>query len=173
MAELKYDIVPENAPRFAADIVGVAKKHFDVTLDYSVNSLADVDQVIGGFHEEGLKLDDVAAMVFGFGCYVGEIFVRHAGATWRAATQEEIENYYGVPLIVVLTNDTTANPIGKIIKRLEEGDEHDLPYFYRGMCRTARDGVPRAPTWWQRLLRKIWPTSHVTIIPQSPDERSG
>jgi hypothetical protein len=155
MAELKYDIIPENAARFAADIVVVAKNHFDVTLDYSVNSLAGVDRIIGGFHEEGLKLDDVAATVFGFGCYVGEIFVKHAGATWRAATQEEIENYYGVPLIVELGNGTTANPIGKIIKRLDEGEEHNVPYFYRAMCRTAREPFPRAATFWQRLLSKL------------------
>lgn len=153
MAELKHDIVPENAPLFAADIVVVAQEHFGATLDYSVQSLAEVDRIVGGLHEEGLKLDDVAAMVFGLGCYVGEIFVRHAGATWRAATQEEIENYYGVPLIVQLSNDTTANPIGKIIKRLEEGDEHNLPYFYRCMCRAAREPFSPEPTFWQRVLR--------------------
>lgn len=131
MAELKYDITPENAPLFAADIVASTKRVDGVTLDYSVKSLQNVDQIIGGFHEDGVALDDIAATVFGFGCYVGEVFVRNARATWRAATQEEINNFYGVPLILELGNNTTANPIGKVIKRLEEGDEHNLPYFYR------------------------------------------
>ena len=135
MAELKYDITPENAPLFAEDIVAVTKDVADATLDYSVESLEIVDEIIGGFHEEGVTVDDVAATIFGFGCYVGEVFVRNAGATWRAATQEEIDTLYGVPLILELDEDTTANPIGKVIKRLENGDEDNLPYFYRVFTR--------------------------------------
>ena len=69
-----------------------------------------------------------------------------------SSTQEEVENYYGVPLIVQFSSGTTANPIGKIIKRLEEGDEHNLPYFYRCMCRAAHDPYPPNATFWQRLL---------------------
>ncbi len=131
MAELKYDITPENAPLFAADIVDITKEVKDVTLDYSVPSLQAVDQIIGEFHEDGVTIDDIAATVFGFGCYVGEVFVKNAQATWRVATQEEIETIYGVPLILETGESDTVNPIGKVIKRLEEGDEHDLPYFYR------------------------------------------
>jgi hypothetical protein len=158
MAELKYDIIPENAPRFAADMVVTAKKYFEATLDYSEDSLEEVERIVGGFHEEGLALDDVAATLFGLGCYVGEVFVRQAGGTWRAATQEEIENHYGVPLIVVLSDSLTANPIGKLIKRLEEGDEHNVPYFFRAMCRAALEDAPPRDSWWRRLLRRIWPT---------------
>lgn len=135
MAELKFDIIPQNAPRFAADIVKTAKKVDGVTLDYSVKSLKIVDKIIGRFHEEGRTMDEIAATIFGFGCYVGEVFVRNAGAEWRAATQEEIDNYYGVPLIVELGGDTTANPIGKVIKRLENGDEDNLHYFYKAFTR--------------------------------------
>ena len=156
MAELKYDITPKNAPLFAGDIVTSAQEIDGVTLDYSVNSLEEVDRIIGRFHEKGLALDDIAETVFGFGCYVGEVFVKNAGATWRAATREEIDNYYGVPLILELGGNTTANPIGKLIKRLEEGDEHNLPYFYHAMCRTAREPIASAPTLWQRLLGKLW-----------------
>lgn len=156
MAELKYDITPENASRFAGDIIASAQEIDGVTLDYSESSLQEVDRIIGRFHEQGLAVQDIAATVFGFGCYLGEVFVKNAGATWRAATQEEIENYYGVPLIVELGNSITANPIGKIIKRVEEGDEHDLPYFYRAMCREAREPSVSRPTFWQRLLGKIW-----------------
>jgi predicted DCC family thiol-disulfide oxidoreductase YuxK len=131
MAELKYDIIPENAPRFAADMVA--------TLDYSVESLEQVDQIIGGFHDEGVAVEEVEATVFGFGCYVGEVFVRHAGAKWLAPSPEDIDEFYGVPLIVELNESTTANPIGKVIKRLENGDEDNLPYFYRAMMNAAYD----------------------------------
>ena len=143
MAELKYDITPENAPLFAADIVASAKKISGATLDYSVKSLAKVDRIIGGFHDDGVTVEQIAATVFGFGCYVGEVFVRNAGAKWRAATQEEIDNIYGVPLIVELDKDTTANPIGKVIKRLENGEEDNIPYFYRAFT----TDLPPDRTW--------------------------
>jgi len=139
VAELKYDITPANAPRFAADIVARTKKVDGATLDYSVKSLTVVDRIIGGFHEQGKAVEEIAATVFGFGCYVGEVFVRNNGAKWRSATQEEMDNLYGVPLIVVLNETTTANPIGKVIKRLDNGDEDNLPYFYRAMTRAAAE----------------------------------
>jgi hypothetical protein len=148
VAELKYDIVPENAPLFAADIVASAKNIDGVTLDYSVKSLEEVDRIIGRFHEQGKTVEEIAETVFGLGCYVGEVFVKNVGGSWLAATQEEIENVYGVPLIVQLKNQVTANPIGKIIKRLENGDEDNIPYFYRGITRAANE----QPGWFQRAF---------------------
>lgn len=151
MAELKYDIVPENAPLFAADIVAIAKSVDGVTLDYSVKSLETVDRIIGGFHEEEKTVEEIAATVFGFGCYVGEVFVKNVGATWRAASQEEIENVYGVPLILQLKNQVTANPIGKVIKRLEYGEEDNIPYFYRGITRAANE----QSEWFTRVVNRV------------------
>jgi hypothetical protein len=151
VAELKFDIIPENAPLFAADIVASAKSIDGVTLDYSVKSLEIVDRIIGGFHEEGKTVEEMAATVFGFGCYVGGVFVKNVGATWRAATQEEIENIYGVPLIVQLKNQVTANPIGKVIKRLENGDEDNIPYFYRGITRAANEHSG----WFTRVVERV------------------
>lgn len=137
MAELKYDITAENAPLFAADIVASTKQISGKTLDYSVKSLKIVDKIVGGFHSEGVTVQAIAETVFGFGCYVGEVLVRHAAGTWRAATQEEMDTIYGVPLIVVLSGGVTANPIGKVIKRLENGDIDNIHYFYRMITREA------------------------------------
>ena len=138
MAELKYDITPENAPRFAADIAAAVERHEGITLDYSVESLAEIDGIIGGFHDDGVQVEEVEATLFSFGCYVGEVFVRNAGAAWRSASQKEIDEIFGVPLVLQLDADTTVNPIGKVIKRLENGEEDNLPYFYRAF--TQRRG---------------------------------
>lgn len=131
MAELRYDITPENAPRFAADVVETVEDLDGIKLDYSVASLRELDGIIEGFRSDGCQFEDVAATLFSFGCYVGEVCVRHAQGKWRAATQDEIDEVFGVPLVVELPKDMTLNPIGKVIKRLEEGEEHDLQYFYR------------------------------------------
>jgi hypothetical protein len=131
MAQLKYDITPANAPKFAADIAIAVEENEGIKLDYSVASLAVIDRIIGGVRDEGCKVEDVEGTLFCFGCYVGEVFVRHANARWRTATRKEIDDWAAVPLILELGRDSLVNPIGKVIKRLQNGDEDNLLYFYK------------------------------------------
>jgi hypothetical protein len=105
-----------------------------VELDYSVESLKEVDQIIEGFREEGVEPKDVACTLFQFGCYVGEVFVRHAKGRWRGTRKSEMD-IIGFPLVVDLPNKVTANPIGKVFKRMEYGMEDFLPYFYHAMTK--------------------------------------
>jgi hypothetical protein len=130
MAQLKYDITPANAPRFAADAVAAVEENEGVTLDYSVASLAEVDKIIGQFRDEGCKAEEIEATLFCFGCYVGQVFVHHAKAIWRKSTKAEIDDWAGVPLVLQI-GASSVNPIGKVIKRLQNGDIENLPYFYR------------------------------------------
>jgi membrane-anchored protein YejM (alkaline phosphatase superfamily) len=129
MAQLKYDITPANATKFAADIAAAVEKNEGVKLDFSVASLAEIDKIIGRFHEEGCKAEELEATLFCFGCYVGEVFVRHAKAVWRKTTQKEIDDWVGVPLVLQI-GGYSVNPIGKVIKRLQNGDVDYLPFFY-------------------------------------------
>jgi len=61
---LKYEPRPVNAPRFAADIVGVAQKVSGVAMDYSVDSLKQVDDFIEGMRSEGCTPDQIAETLF-------------------------------------------------------------------------------------------------------------
>lgn len=131
MAELKYDIVPKNTPLFASDVVHCVEKFEGVTLDYSVKSLEVIDSLVARFRENGSTVDDMAATLFSFGCYLGEVIVKNAGGKWRKATQDELDNVFGMPLVLDLKNGVTLNPIGKVIKRLENGEEDSIPYFYQ------------------------------------------
>lgn len=131
MVQLKYDVTPSNAPKFAADVVKMVQINEGVTLDYSVESLVIIDALLGAWHDQGCKTEDVEAVLFHFGCYVGEVFLRNTGAAWRSTTKEEEQTLFGVPLVVSLGGDKVANPIGKVIKRLQHGNEHNLPYFYK------------------------------------------
>jgi hypothetical protein len=108
-----------------------------------VESLEVIDRIIGDFREEGVEVEDVAATLFSFGCYVGEVFVRETGATWRMASRQEEEEVFGVPLVLQMGPEKTVNPIGKVIKRLEHGEEDNLPHFYRTFAR--RSGMPHYP----------------------------
>ncbi|WAL71536.1 hypothetical protein OU787_08490 [Kitasatospora sp. YST-16] len=129
--ELRLRYAPEavNAGRFAADIVVSAAQVSGVELDYSVGSLAVVDGIIEEFRESGIVGEQVGETLFGFGCYVGEVMVRQGGAAWRGVGGEEAVAF-GFPLVVDLPSGQVGNPIGKVFRRLENGPQDSLPYFY-------------------------------------------
>ncbi len=77
------------------------------------------------------KSDQIAETLFAFGCYVGEVFVRHAGGKWVATAGTSMERVFGFPLAVETGKENATNPIGKVFKRLENAVGDDLPYYYQ------------------------------------------
>jgi hypothetical protein len=137
--QLRYEPKPENAAKFAADIVASAAEVSGVTLDYGVASLAVVDGIMEALRADGVRVDQVAETLFGFGCYVGEVLVRNSdmGAAWQAPNAKELE-WFGWPMIVKASEDNVCNPIGKAFKRFENGQEDSLAYFYGVFSRAGR-----------------------------------
>jgi hypothetical protein len=101
---LQYPPTPENAPALAAIVVKAARDISNVDLDYSAESLSHVDEIIEGFRQQGLTLEQIAETIFSFGCYVGEVFVRNAGATWRDTSGTPMESFSSSPLVIELPN---------------------------------------------------------------------
>jgi hypothetical protein len=128
---LKYPPTVENVPKFAADIVDSSADISGVDLDYSVTSLQAVDDIVEGMRQDGCTSEQIGETLFGFGCYVGEVFVRHAGAQWRNVAETSMANFAGFPLVIELGKDSFCNPIGKMFKRMENGEADNLPYFYQ------------------------------------------
>ncbi len=148
---LQYEPTPANASRFAADIVRVAHNVSGVALDYSVASLKHVDDIIEGMRAEGCTSEQIAETLFGFGCYVGEVFVRQVGATWQVTHGTPMADFAGFPLVIRLATESYCNPIGKVFKRLENGSEDSLPYFYAVFTKDLRGGPAQSPKkpWWK------------------------
>lgn len=132
---LKHELTPSNAPVFADDIVTAAASVSGVRLDYTPDSLTLVDNILDEFRSEGLTSEKVAETVFGFGCYVGEVLVRHGGGRWRETTEQEQEQgLVGWPMLIEFTERHWSNPIGKAFKRLANGPEDSLRYFYEAVA---------------------------------------
>jgi hypothetical protein len=115
-------------------MVPAAKEISGVHLDYSVISLADVDQIVQAMQDDGVTQEQVAETLFCLGCYVGEVFVRNAEGRWRLAAETPMADVVGFPLVIELDDESYCNPIGKVFKRLENGMEDYLPYFYAVFC---------------------------------------
>ena len=127
---LKYPPTVENAAKFAEDIVDSAEQISGVHLDFSVDSLTVVDNIIEGLRHDGCKADEIAEVLFSFGCYVGEVFVRHAGGQWRNTAETSVADLIGFPLVIERGSENFCNPIGKVFKRMQNGADDSLPFFY-------------------------------------------
>lgn len=140
---LKYPPTPEYASRHAALCVETAKSVSGVDLDYSVASLRLLDDIIERLRNDGNTAEQVGDALFVFGCYVGEVFVRHSNGKWRNTGDTPFRQLTDFPLVVQLGPDNFVNPIEKVFKRLQDGKEHNLPYFYRAFAPSKTGGEKR------------------------------
>jgi hypothetical protein len=134
----RYPLTPEDAPRTADLCVQLAKSVSGVDLDYSVESLRSLDDIIEGMREEGLTAVDAERVLLTFGCYVGEVMIRHSNAQWRKTEDTRFKQLTDIPIVVQFGPDRFANPIDKVFKRLENGKEDYLPFFYEAFVFQAR-----------------------------------
>lgn len=115
MAELQlalaYELTPENAPRFASDIVEQAASQ-GVVLDYSATTIDWLDSVVDSLRAGGVLVTQVPEVLFGFGCLLGQCIPR---TQWVDAS-------FDVPIGLRLADGTTVDPVGHAFATLTSGD---------------------------------------------------
>jgi hypothetical protein len=127
---LRFPASATNAKDHARLAVRVAREEFDLDLDFSPGSLEDVDGQIESLRDDGLTGEDAAEALFVFGCYIGEVLVRHLGGTWVATARSPLRDVSPWPMVVVLPSGAAWDAIGKAYRRLELGDTEYLPAFF-------------------------------------------
>jgi hypothetical protein len=120
---------PDNAAEIAGMVIPFVEKNYGVTLDYSVQSLRQVDGLIDDLRQDH-KFEDLQPLLFSVGCYVGEVLVRHAQATWRTPGSVGMASVASSPIVVVMPDGRGCNPVGKTYKRFQNGPEDSLACFY-------------------------------------------
>jgi hypothetical protein len=140
---LRYPASPENARHHAELAVALAREQFDASLDYSPRSLEAADSQIDALREEGLDAEEAAETLFVFGCYLGEVLVRHLGGAWVATPRSALRGVSPWPMVVVLPDDSAWDVIGKAYKRLELGDSEFLLGFFDAAAQRPRGGTER------------------------------
>jgi hypothetical protein len=101
-------------------------------LDYTVDSLAIVDEILGKFHDAGDDPERMAETLFRFGAYIGEVIVRIMGGSWVRLADEHPLGGAGWP-VVRLGSEHFVNPIGKAYKRVQHGGAESITYFYHAL----------------------------------------
>jgi len=139
---LKFPPTPAHARDLAEVAVGAAMRVSGMELDYSPESLSAVDDQLEKFANEGVTSDDVAETLFYFGCYVGEVMVRHLGGYWQATSESRMAQLTPWPMVIVLPNGDHWNPIGKVFKRIDEDEGESAAYMYEvASLGSSRRGV--------------------------------
>ena len=106
-------------------------REFNVHLDYSENSLQEVEHLLGRLHDDMSKSDanKIEGMAKIWGGYFGEVVRRHFGGEWS------IEKYPAGDFLIVTLNVNGARlfPSMKVHKRLTQGSGEDIWNFYQSV----------------------------------------
>lgn len=117
-------------PKIAEDCVRMTKEMLNEDLDFSPESLETVDRLITETWngEYALPIDGLAIQ---FGSYTGEVIRRHLGGEWAFRDG----NY----VLLDVQSVKTAFVFSKAYRRLKNGEEDSLAFFYRAMKSTIDD----------------------------------
>jgi len=108
---LAYELVPANAPLFAADIVEQAASQ-GIVLDFTSTTVDWLDSVVASLRAGGVLVTQVPEVLVGFGCVLGQCIPR---ASWVAAP-------FAVPLGLRLADGALVDPVGHAFATLTSGD---------------------------------------------------
>lgn len=142
-AAAQVGITPEQAPQIAEFAVTQVKQFDGYLLDYSPESLKIIDRIVLKLHDEGNSPQSMPKTVTILGCYVGEVMVRNLGYKWDLPTEKE----KAVGFEIVGIRDKKggfSNPIGKIYKRLQNGNEDSVMQFYQVFSTSIAESVEKS-----------------------------
>ena len=149
---LKYPPTPEYAAQLAELMVEPARTESEIDLDFSVNSLKQVDRTIRRMRREGADTGQITTTLFGFGCYVGEVFVRNRRGRWRLTQETGLRGLTKSPMVIELEAQQFCDPIFKVFNRFAHAREDGLPHFYRVHAKTLPEEPEKTGGFWKRLM---------------------
>jgi len=121
-----HESVTAMAGAYAEQAVQKARE-FNTQLDYSENSLMEVEVILGGLARQALEGDAVGETCKMWGSYLGEVVRRRFGGEWS------VETYPGKQF-ATLTLSIGGNklfPTMKVHRRLTEGEDDNVWSFYK------------------------------------------
>ncbi len=118
------DGIRQIAEAYALDAVDAAKANFGIDLDWSIESIRDVETMFGQLHDHlDEKPSDDALDMFAkaFGSYVGEVIRRKHGGEWGMLALQD-EEFPGLSLGIW--------PWSRAYKRIVNGPEDNIWHYY-------------------------------------------
>jgi Na+/phosphate symporter len=128
----------EEMSKLADGAVEVAENSYKLILNYSVDSLKNTEEIFTSLHKEvpknflakiskrGLTEEQINLAALMLGAYVGEVIRRIHGGEW---IREDVMGEKDV--ITLKLNGSSIFPVGKAYKRIKNGSEDDICFYYK------------------------------------------
>jgi hypothetical protein len=123
-------VSPRTAPHLAKGAVEFVQKKFGFALPYTPESLIVVDAIVDKVKATGATEHQASGILAGLGCYVGEVFVRHARASWRRADEMGMARSCRFPVVVALPGPAACDTIGKVFQRFNTGEAESVALLF-------------------------------------------
>jgi hypothetical protein len=123
-------VSPSTAPQLAEGSVAFVEHKFGFRLPYTPESLILVDAIIEKIRATGATEEQASGLLLGLGCYVGEVFVRNAKASWRGTAEMGMSESCRVPAVLALPGPTGCDPIGHVFRRFSGGPAQSVARLY-------------------------------------------
>lgn len=115
---------------WSSHVFGLAQM-YDIELDYSENSVEKIEQLCEMIHQQIISnqnikeenIDKVSKMI---GSYLGELITKNIGGEWKLNDNK---------VITIRLKSFECYPIGKVYKRLKNGDEDNIEFYYN-VCKS-------------------------------------
>jgi hypothetical protein len=127
-----YSSMDEEMVALASEAVKLAKGTFYMELDYSPESVKEVEELLGMMHEEFLRRqrdkqdaagleEDLRAKAVVWGAYIGEVIKRERPGRWERDTQMG-KDTFGLQL----ESEQTVFPVSWVYKRIHDGESDNV-----------------------------------------------
>jgi|GEM_PF-5775108 hypothetical protein len=119
----------------AQQCVENCQEFFQITLDYSEESIQQIEDIIHRYFRAGSytakNLPTRTAWLFG--CYLGEVMVRHLGARWGKLHEDPTRS--GAPFVIIERDgqQVPVHLISKLLRRFQDPQEENLVAFYQAI----------------------------------------
>lgn len=137
--------IQQIAEAYALDARDFAEKAFHITLDWSDASVEKVEVILDDLYRQKRAMkppptdEQVTTFAKMLGSYIGEVFRRNHGAEWGMVKLGR-EPFPGLR---AAGSEHLFWPMGKVIKRLENGPEDNVWHYYQDLIGTP----PKQRRW--------------------------
>jgi hypothetical protein len=135
----------KEAPKYASLAVTMVAECDGAFLDYSAESLHDINRLLQTFFEEANSLSNIYNTLICFSCYIGETLIRHLNGFWIDTHElSPIEEVRGYPPVIQWNDGSITDPISYVFQRINNKEARDVLAFYEEAKQHASDR--RMPT---------------------------
>jgi hypothetical protein len=138
-------LTPGTAAQLAEGSVAFVAQKFGFTLPYTPESLILVDALIDKIGATGATEKQALGLLSGLGCYVGEVLVRNARASWRWTAEMRMSGSCRFPIVLAWPGSSTCDPIGRVFQRFSSTPADGVAQLYEAAVPRERGGAGSQP----------------------------